>query len=87
MDKAAQEREVDVNYDVFVTMLPDLMRHHADEHALMRGGQVVGFYRSTSTALAAGGSRFEDGIYSVQEVTDRPIDLGFYSHAVYPGIA
>ena len=27
--------------------------------------------------------RFEDGIFSIQEVTDEPIDLGFWSHVAH----
>ena len=76
------EREVDANYTAFEALLPSLMTSHAGAHALMRHTRIVDFYDSVPTALAAGRSRFEDGIYSVQEVTDRPVDLGVYSHGV-----
>lgn len=87
MDDTAQEREVDRNYEAFQSHLPQLIRQYAHQHALMRHGQIVALYNNASDALKAGGERFADGIYSVQEVTDRPIDLGFFSHAIYPRIA
>jgi hypothetical protein len=87
MDRTQLEHEVDANYDAFLHHLPEFMRKHANQTALMRQGSVVAFYPTLSDALVAGRKQFEDGIYSVQEVTDRPIDLGFSSHAVYPRIA
>jgi hypothetical protein len=46
----------------------------------MRDGEVVGFYDTPRGALQAASEMFADGIFSIQEVTDEPIDLGFWSH-------
>ena len=81
------EREVDLNFDTFAEELPELMPHHAGEYVLMKNSRMVSFHASADAALAAGRAAFPDGIYSIQEVTDRPIDLGFFSHAVDSRIA
>ena len=80
MDVARQRLEVDRNYDVFMRMLGTLLRDHRDQLALMRDGKVVGFYKTPREALEAASKKFSDGIFSIQEVTDEPIDLGFWSH-------
>ena len=80
MDHARQRNEVDRNYDAFVRMLAGLLPEHRDQLALMREGSVVGFYGTPREALEAATEKFPDGIFSIQEVTDEPIDLGFWSH-------
>jgi hypothetical protein len=80
MDIERQRLEVDRNYDVFTRMLGALLSEHRDELALMRDGRVVGFYKTPREALQAAAEQFSDGIFSIQEVTDEPIDLGFWSH-------
>ena len=80
MDVARQKLEVDHNYDGFTRMLGTLLADHRDQLALMRDGEVVGFYKTPREALEAATEKFPDGIFSIQEVTDEPIDLGFWSH-------
>ena len=80
MDHARQKLEVDQNYDAFVRMLGTILGEHRDQLALMRDGEVVAFYRTPREALEAAVEKFPDGIFSIQEVTDEPIDLGFWSH-------
>ena len=80
MDAARQKVEVDQNYDVFMRMLSDILAEHRDEYALMRNREIVGFFKKPGDANRAGVESFPDGIFSIQEVTDEPIDLGFWSH-------
>lgn len=80
MDAARQRQQVDQNYDSFVRMLGELLPRHRDQLALMRDGKVIGFYDTPREALEAATEKFADGIFSIQEVTDEPIDLGFWSH-------
>lgn len=80
MDASRQEIEVDRNYDAFVRILGTLLPDHRDQYALMRDGKIVGFFDKPGEANRAGIELFEDEIYSIQEVTDEPIDLGFWSH-------
>ena len=81
------EDEVDINYDAFIEALPDLLPAKAGQHVLLRHAHIVDFFETLGSALAAGRMRFADGFYSVQEVTDRAVDLGFYSHAIHPRLA
>ena len=82
MDQARQRIEVDRNYDAFMRMLGTLLTEHRDQLALMRDGQIIGFYSTPREALEAGTEKFSDGVFSIQEVTDEPIDLGFWSHVI-----
>ena len=80
MDQARQRLEVDQNYDAFTRILASILDEHRDQYALMREGEIVGFFDKPGEANRAGVEMFDDGIFSIQEVTDEPIDLGFWSH-------
>lgn len=87
MSQSAFDTEVDRNFDAFEALLRTILVDHRGEFALMRGGLVLSYFSSEPAALAAGRRQFDDGLFSVQEVTDRPVDLGFFSHAVNSRIA
>jgi hypothetical protein len=80
MDFERQKLQVDTNYDVFSRLLASFLPDHRDQLALMRDGEVIGFYDTPRAALEAAADKFPDEIFSIQEVTDEPIDLGFWSH-------
>jgi hypothetical protein len=80
MDEERQRQEVDRNYDIFMRQLATLLPEHRDQYALMRDGEIVGFFAKPGDAYRAGLELFPDEIFSLQEVTDEPIDLGFFSH-------
>jgi hypothetical protein len=80
MDVERQRQQVDWNYDVFMRMLGSLLADHRDQLALMRDGNIDGYFYTPREALRAASERFPDAIFSIQEVTDEPIDLGFWSH-------
>lgn len=80
MTTAAQRAQIDVNYDAFQRTLAAILPQHRDEYALMRDREIVDYYGSAGDAYRAGLDRFPDRLFSIQEVTDEPIDLGFFSH-------
>ncbi|MEO5640253.1 MAG: hypothetical protein ABIQ98_00625 [Sphingomicrobium sp.] len=80
MDRERQNVEVDRNYDAFVRMLGTILPEHRDQLALMRDGKIVEFYDTPGEANRAGVQMFADQIFSIQEVTDEPMDLGLWSH-------
>jgi hypothetical protein len=80
MDVQRQREEVDRNYDAFTRVLGTILSDHRDELALMRDGRIVGYFNTPRQALEAASERFSDGVFSIQEVTDEPLDLGFWSH-------
>jgi len=49
----------------------------------MRDGKVVEFFDTARDAYVAGSALFKtDQLFSVQEIVETPVDLGFFSHAV-----
>lgn len=77
-----RQKAVDSNYEAFCELLPELLDTHRDQFALLRNGEIIGFFKSVREAIQHGQSNFDDGLYSVQEVTDTAVDLGWFSHAV-----
>jgi len=74
--------QVDRNYQAFQQQLPALVISHPGKFALMRDGQIVEFFDTARDAYVTGQRLFEqDKLFSVQEVTETPVDLGFFSHA------
>jgi hypothetical protein len=83
MDRAMLKQEVDANYDAFQRMLGSILAEHRDQYALMRDRVIVGFFSRPGDAYRAGLEKFPDERFSIQEVTDEPIDLGFFSHVAH----
>jgi len=80
-----KQETVDRNFEAFKKRLPELLEKHRGKYALLRHEEIGGFYETVSDAHTAGLQLYGDGLFSIQQVTDTPIDLGFYSHAVYLG--
>jgi hypothetical protein len=74
--------QVELNYEVFREKLPELLPAHGGEFALMRDGGVVDFFNTAMDAYLAGKEAFGLGGFSIQEVVDRVLDLGYFSHAL-----
>ena len=77
-----QQKEVDLNYEKFLEKLPEIREANAGKYALMRHGNIDEFFDSAHDAYVAGKKLYSDGIFSVQQVVDLPVDLGFFSHAM-----
>lgn len=80
-----KDEEIQKNYEAFKKMLPELMKEHRNKYALMRGGALIAVYSTAQDAAETGKNFYDDGLFSIQEITDVPVDLGFYSHAVCIG--
>lgn len=76
------QAEVDRNFKVFQKLLPTLDPANREKFALMKDGKILGFYSSAEDARVAASSFIKDGVYSIQQVTDGVINLGFYTDAV-----
>lgn len=81
MDMQRQDEEVDRNYEAFKKLLPSLLAEHRDKLALMRDERIVGFFDTPRELLEAAYERFPDEIFSIQEVTDEPLFLGYCADA------
>jgi hypothetical protein len=76
------QREVDANFDEFQKILPSLMAQHMNKFALMKSGQILGYYSSAEDAAMAASQFIKDGLYSIQQVTSSRVDLGFFNYAI-----
>lgn len=73
--------EIEGNFDAFQRQLGASLFSHRGEYALLRHGKIIAYFSDPGAALVAATTQFPDRLYSIQEVNDEPIDLGFWSHA------
>jgi hypothetical protein len=81
MAQAQRRREIEENFRAFEGLLSTLLPDRAGQFALLRHRTLVEVFPTAIEALMEGQERFADGLFSVQRVTDRPLDLGFLSYA------
>ena len=77
------EAEINKNYKVFEGQLPDLMNSQPGKFALMRNKKIMQFFDSAGDAMIYAEAQYSDGLYSIQKITVRTTDLGYFSHAVH----
>lgn len=82
MSKKDRDKMVKENYKAFEKELPKLLKRHRDKYALMRNKKVVKIYPTMFAAWEAGQNLYKDEMYSIQEITDVPLDLGIYSRVL-----
>lgn len=81
MHDPAQRAEIDANYDFLQRELARILPSRQGQYALIKGCEFAGFYDRPGEAYREGLARFDDGLFSIQEVTDEPLHLGFFSLA------
>lgn len=75
------QAEVDSNYVAFKKLLPDLIGAYNGKFALMRHGDLVNVFDSANDAVLFAVEKYDDDLFSVQEITTRKEDMGYFSHA------
>ena len=88
MDQLSRQKkmqELDRNYTYFESILSELQKTHDGEFALIRNQKIDAFYNSLVEAQNVAIKNFPDGLYSIQEVKNQPLDLGFLSYVVRRG--
>ncbi len=78
----ALQTAVDQNFKAFQKLLPTLLETQPGKYALMREGQAVEFFDSARDAVIYAEKEFPDHLFSVQRVTRKIVDLGYFSYAV-----
>ncbi len=73
--------EISSNFDYFQRTLSEHLRAHAGEYVLLKRGRVHGYFASAGEADREGWTRFADHLYSIQQVTPEPVELGVYANA------
>jgi hypothetical protein len=76
------QQHIEQNYAAFQAQLPQLVIRHRGKFALMRNGEIVEFFDTARDAYVAGQKLFPQMPFSVQEVIETPVDLGYFSHAL-----
>jgi hypothetical protein len=77
-----RQNEIDQNLEFFLRELPQLLTNYRGKFVIIRDRKFEGFFDTVVDAVSAGNKLYPDKIFSVQQVTDVAIDLGFYSYAV-----
>lgn len=76
-----KQRIVDENYIAFSEMLPELIKTNAGKFVVMREKEIVEYFDTFRDAMVYGSKTYNDGLFSVQEITQKTVDLGWFSHA------
>ena len=75
----AIDREMDANYDFFQTKKLELMKTHKNKFVLIRKKKFIGFFDSYEDADQVAVEQYgENGLYSIQKITDEIIIIGGY---------
>ncbi len=73
--------EVDRNYDFFQRRLSEFLAEHSGHYVLLKSERVVDFFSGAGDAYRAGLSLYPDRLFSIQKVTDEPVELGLMAVA------
>jgi hypothetical protein len=76
-----RQAEIEENLAFFLQEMPRIAPTHLGKFALLRHGSIIGYYDTVADAVGTGNKMYSDRLFSVQQVTDVPVDLGFFSHA------
>lgn len=77
-----RQDEIDRNLAFFIQQLPSIPPELAGKFAIIRHQEIIGYYDTAADAISSATKLYQDGIYSIQQVTGSAVNLGFYSHAV-----
>ena len=81
----AKDAELSQNYEAFMEHLqddPDMLVTHKDKYALMRHREIIKIYDTIQQAIVAAETKYKDGLFSIQKITNTKISLGYYSRAM-----
>lgn len=79
--RQARQQEIERNRVFFTGQLPNIPAERRGKFALIRHQNIVGYYDTPLDAVTAA-RQYDDQIYSIQQVTDSAVNLGFFSYAV-----
>jgi hypothetical protein len=75
--------QVEKNYAAFKAHLRELLASHPGKQALLHDGEIIEILDTLSDAIKFGNAKFGAGNYSVQEISNRPAEVGWHSHAMH----
>lgn len=75
------QKEIDQNFEAFEKLVPELIKNHRGQFVVMRKEKPIEFFDTIRDAMIFADTKFDDGLFSIQEINQKPIDLGWFSHA------
>lgn len=75
--------EVDNNFAYFKTKFSEFKKTHFKEFVLLHKEQAIDFFESENDAIKIGMKDYGEGNFSVQQVADIKIDLGYQSCVLF----
>lgn len=76
------KKEVNENYDFFRTQISQLKDEHLNEFALLHDKEISNFFINEDDAIKIGIEKYGEGSFSVQQVNDSHIELGYQSYVI-----
>ncbi len=76
------KKEVDMNYDFFKAQISQLKSDHLNKFVLLHDKKISNFYTSEDDAIKIGTEKYGEGNFSVQQVNDSSIELGYQSYVI-----
>ena len=75
------KNEVEKNYEAFKKELPKLLKKKSQvgKFSIWSNQKLIKIYPTFSKAVEEAVKQFPKGNFSIQEITDKPIQLGFAS--------
>lgn len=82
--KEEQQQEVDHNFEIFQKKLEnnEIASDLFGKFALMKNGKIIDYFNTSEDANKAGNIAYDDKLFSIQEVSAKIVNLGYYSYAV-----
>jgi hypothetical protein len=77
-----KREELERNFAAFQECLPELLQSHAGKFAVIRNKKIVDFFDTLADAAKFAARSYPDDMFSIQEVSERRIQLGFFSLAI-----
>ena len=85
MAKNTQQLEVDKNYKAFKNLLSELIMTDEGRYALMHKSELIACFDTNRDAQQSGEKLLKGKPFSIQKITEKPVDLGIFSHAKFLG--
>ncbi|MCE2964529.1 MAG: hypothetical protein LW855_01885 [Alphaproteobacteria bacterium] len=76
------QSKLDANFDAFKKLLPELLEKHSGKFAVMHECKLQEVFDTPADAYKYAQKLYKKGDYAIQEIGAKPINLGFYNHAL-----
>jgi len=81
MTSSQRQISIEKNLRFFREHLDVLIKTDPGRYVLLRNEEIAGVYDTIRDAKLTGEKFFDDGDYSIQQITKKPVNLGFFSYA------